>query len=135
MGVGRPRLPAHTGRHGQPRSLATGPAIGSARPAREIADAAAGFNRGTGERGGVAVVAQLEQVMPGHRVHPPPHVGFACGDERRTVDGGGEKPRACRYEDGREALRTSAPSFIADAIKAGAPRYRVRDEKRVVPLR
>jgi len=28
-----------------------------------------------------------------------------------------------------------APSFIADAIKAGAPRYRVRDERRVVPLR
>jgi integrase len=28
-----------------------------------------------------------------------------------------------------------ATSFIADAIKAGAPRYRVRDETRVVPLR
>jgi integrase len=28
-----------------------------------------------------------------------------------------------------------APSFIADAIKAGAPRYRVRDEQKVVPLR
>ena len=28
-----------------------------------------------------------------------------------------------------------APSFIADAIKAGAPRYRVRGEKQVVPLR
>ena len=28
-----------------------------------------------------------------------------------------------------------APSFIVDAIKAGAPRYRARDEKRVVPLR
>ena len=28
-----------------------------------------------------------------------------------------------------------APSFISDAIKAGAPRYRVRDEKQVVPLR
>jgi integrase len=28
-----------------------------------------------------------------------------------------------------------APSFIADAIRAGAPRYRVKDDKRVVPLR
>jgi integrase len=28
-----------------------------------------------------------------------------------------------------------APSFIADAIRAGAPRYRVRDDKRVAPLR
>jgi hypothetical protein len=28
-----------------------------------------------------------------------------------------------------------APSFIADAIKAGAPRYHVKDEKTVVPLR
>ena len=28
-----------------------------------------------------------------------------------------------------------APSFIVDAIKAGAPRYRVRDEKRVLPPR
>jgi integrase len=28
-----------------------------------------------------------------------------------------------------------APSFIADAIKAGAPRYRVKDDNRVVPLR
>jgi hypothetical protein len=28
-----------------------------------------------------------------------------------------------------------APSFIADAIRAGAPRYRDRDDKRVVPLR
>jgi integrase len=28
-----------------------------------------------------------------------------------------------------------APSFIADAIRAGAPRYRVKGDKRVVPLR
>jgi integrase len=28
-----------------------------------------------------------------------------------------------------------APSFIADAIRAGAPRYRVKADKRVVPLR
>jgi integrase len=28
-----------------------------------------------------------------------------------------------------------APSFIADAIRAGAPRYKVKDDKRVVPLR
>jgi integrase len=28
-----------------------------------------------------------------------------------------------------------APSFIADAIRAGAPRYRVKDDKRVTPLR
>jgi hypothetical protein len=28
-----------------------------------------------------------------------------------------------------------APSFIADAIRAGAPRYRVKANKRVVPLR
>jgi integrase len=28
-----------------------------------------------------------------------------------------------------------APSFIADAIRAGAPRYRVKDDKRVVPPR
>ena len=28
-----------------------------------------------------------------------------------------------------------APSFIADAIRAGAPRYRVKDDKRVLPLR
>jgi hypothetical protein len=28
-----------------------------------------------------------------------------------------------------------APSFIADAIRAGAQRYRERDDKRVVPLR
>ena len=28
-----------------------------------------------------------------------------------------------------------APSFIADAIRAGAPRYRVKDDKRVVSLR
>ena len=28
-----------------------------------------------------------------------------------------------------------APSFITDAIRAGAPRYRVEDDKRVVPLR
>jgi integrase len=28
-----------------------------------------------------------------------------------------------------------APSFIADAIRAGAPRYHVKDDKRVVPLR
>jgi integrase len=28
-----------------------------------------------------------------------------------------------------------APRFIADAIRAGAPRYRVKDDKRVVPLR
>jgi integrase len=28
-----------------------------------------------------------------------------------------------------------APSFIADAIRAGAPRYRVGEDKRVVPLR
>jgi hypothetical protein len=28
-----------------------------------------------------------------------------------------------------------APSFIVDASKAGAPRYRVRDEKRVLPPR
>jgi integrase len=28
-----------------------------------------------------------------------------------------------------------APSFIADAIKAGAPRYRVSDEKTLMPLR
>jgi hypothetical protein len=28
-----------------------------------------------------------------------------------------------------------APSFIADAIRAGAPRYCVNADKRVVPLR
>jgi integrase len=28
-----------------------------------------------------------------------------------------------------------APSFIADAIRAGAPRYRVKDDKRLLPLR
>jgi hypothetical protein len=28
-----------------------------------------------------------------------------------------------------------APSFIADAIRAGAPRYRDRDDDRGVPLR
>ena len=28
-----------------------------------------------------------------------------------------------------------APGFIADAIRAGAPRYNVQDDKRVVPLR
>jgi site-specific recombinase XerD len=28
-----------------------------------------------------------------------------------------------------------APSFIADAIRAGAPRYGVKDDKQVVPLR
>ena len=28
-----------------------------------------------------------------------------------------------------------APSFIADAIRTGAPRYRVKADKRVVPLR
>jgi integrase len=28
-----------------------------------------------------------------------------------------------------------APSFIADAIRAGAPRYRIRDHKRLMPLR
>jgi integrase len=28
-----------------------------------------------------------------------------------------------------------APSFIADAIRAGAPRYRVKDDKRGAPLR
>jgi hypothetical protein len=28
-----------------------------------------------------------------------------------------------------------APSFIADAIRAGAPRYRVKADKQVVPLR
>jgi integrase len=28
-----------------------------------------------------------------------------------------------------------APSFIADAIRAGAPRYRVKVDKRVVPQR
>jgi integrase len=27
-----------------------------------------------------------------------------------------------------------APSFIADAIRAGAPRYHIEDDKRVVPL-
>jgi hypothetical protein len=27
-----------------------------------------------------------------------------------------------------------APSFITEAIRAGAPRYNVRDDKRVVPL-
>jgi hypothetical protein len=28
-----------------------------------------------------------------------------------------------------------APSFNADAIRAGAPRYSVKDDKRAVPLR
>ena len=28
-----------------------------------------------------------------------------------------------------------APSFITEAIRAGAPRYHVKDDKRVVPLR
>jgi hypothetical protein len=28
-----------------------------------------------------------------------------------------------------------APSFITEAIRAAAPRYNVRDDKRVVPLR
>jgi integrase len=28
-----------------------------------------------------------------------------------------------------------APSFVSDAIRAGAPRYRVKQDKRVVPLR
>jgi hypothetical protein len=28
-----------------------------------------------------------------------------------------------------------APSFIAEAIRANAPRYQVKDDKRVVPLR
>jgi integrase len=28
-----------------------------------------------------------------------------------------------------------APSFITEAIRAGAPRYNVQDDKRVVPLR
>ena len=28
-----------------------------------------------------------------------------------------------------------APSFIADAIRTGAPRYRVKDDKRVASLR
>jgi integrase len=28
-----------------------------------------------------------------------------------------------------------APSFITEAIRAGAPRYGVKDDKRVVPLR
>jgi integrase len=28
-----------------------------------------------------------------------------------------------------------APSYIADAIRAGAPRYGIKDDKRVVPLR
>jgi hypothetical protein len=27
-----------------------------------------------------------------------------------------------------------APSFITEAIRAGAPRYGVKDDKRVVPL-
>jgi hypothetical protein len=28
-----------------------------------------------------------------------------------------------------------APSFIADAIRAGAPRYNVKDDRRIMPLR
>jgi len=28
-----------------------------------------------------------------------------------------------------------APSFISEAIRASAPRFRVKDDKRVVPLR
>ena len=28
-----------------------------------------------------------------------------------------------------------APSFIANAIRAGAPRYRIKDGSRLVPLR
>ena len=60
--------------------------------------------------------------------YPPPHVGFARSDERRAVDGGGKELVEKHYGH-------LAPSFIADAIKAGAPRYRVKDDKRAVPLR
>ena len=36
------------------------------------------------------------------------HLGELGGDERRTVDGGGEEPRARRHPNGRKALRPSS---------------------------
>jgi hypothetical protein len=66
---------------------------------------------------------------------PPPHVGFA-----RTMNGvpllvvakklGHADTRMVEKQYGH-----LAPSFIADSIRAGAPRDRVKDEKRAVPLR
>ena len=63
-----------------------------------------------------------------------PHVGFACRHERHATAGGGEK---FGHSDTRMVERHYghlAPSYIADAIRAGAPRFGFKANQKVASL-
>ena len=61
------------------------------------------------------------------------YVGFSRCHEWRAADGYREEPGHKDTRMVEHHYGHLAPSFIADAIRAGAPRYGMEDDRKVVP--